>query len=170
MLNQIGVLHIPLNQMKVMYGQRIRHFEFIFQHLENQFGSLDKEFVNQTDNAQTIAKIYDMQERQNAQWTQFESDLKVAFVRFYEKMQNEILTRVTKVQSLSNPSHLLNPAFDAKSIDICQMPSQLAFTQMQNHFAFAQMPSQLEFAKMPKKNWHLPKCKVDWHLQKCQNH
>ncbi len=57
-----------------------------FQRLENQFGTLDQEFVNQTDNAQTIAKIYDMQERQNARWTQFKSELKDAFVKFYEKI------------------------------------------------------------------------------------
>lgn len=113
LLNQIGVLQNSLNQMNQMYGQRMRHFEFLFQRLENQFGTLDQEFVNQTDNAQTIAKIYDMQERQNVRWTQFESDLKVAFVKFYEKIQNEILTRVTSVQSLSTPSHQINPAFDA---------------------------------------------------------
>ncbi len=96
-----------------MYGQRMRHFEFLFQRFENQFGTLDQEFVNQTDNAQTIAKIYDMQERQNARWTQFESDLKVAFAKFYEKIQNEILTRVTSVQSFSTLSHQINPAFGA---------------------------------------------------------
>ncbi len=47
--------------------------------------------------------------------TKFESDLKVAFVKCYWKIQNKLFARVTTVQYLFTPSHLPSPAFDAVS-------------------------------------------------------
>ena len=87
--------------------------EFLFQRMANQFGTLDQEFVNQTDNAQTIAKFYEMQEIQNARWAIFENDLKNAFVRFYEKIQNEMSVKVAAMNMNSPPSLSINPALDA---------------------------------------------------------
>ena len=113
LLRQIGELQNSLNQVNQNYGQRVRQLEFLFQRMANQFGTLDQEFVNQTDNAQTIAKFYEMQEIQNARWATFENDLKNAFVRFYEKIQNEMSVKVAAMNMNSPPSLSINPALDA---------------------------------------------------------
>ena len=80
--------------MNQNYGQRVRQLEFLFQRIANQFGTLDQEFVNQTDNAQTIAKFYEMQEIQNARWATFENDLKMplsdSMKKFRMKCQSKL--------------------------------------------------------------------------------
>jgi hypothetical protein len=79
---KIENLESELQQTKIVCGQKFRQFGFQICTLENRYKERDQIYVNQSDNAQSIARFYKMQEMQTNRVAELEQNLKITFQRF----------------------------------------------------------------------------------------